>query len=110
MKVEYERLPSEEFENPPEFERMPYPLTPPEEMEAVGEEVPDTEAPIILRDLLSDLETLVEKWKTASHQERMKLSSAHPAHDVPMEYRAGTVEGLQEAIRDVEKLLAEVRG
>lgn len=108
MKQKFERPASGEFEHP-EFEHLPYPLTPPEDIPEVSQEISGEEASLILTELLLDLHELVEKWRTTSFNERSELSASHAPHAIPLEYRAGMADGVENAARDLGEILNRVR-
>jgi hypothetical protein len=87
---------------------MPYPLEAPQDAEKVLTEMLPEDTTAVLARLLDDLSDLVANWKVTAHGERRKLGATHPPHDVPMEFRAGRAEGLENAAHDVEMALAKI--
>lgn len=92
-----------------EFDRLPYPLTPLEDVEEVYQTTPELEAVVDVDRLLDDLRELVQNWRDACRSERRTLSKPHVTGDLPLEYRAGLAQGLENAAAELERVLANAR-
>ncbi len=97
-----------EPEHNQEFAGLPYPLTPPEGSEEVIEEMMAEDATAVLARLLDELNDLIVVWKATVHAERAKLATGQASPEMPMEFRAGLAQGLENAAEDVENVLAKI--
>jgi hypothetical protein len=92
----------------PEFAGLPYPLTAPEggDIALEAELAEDTSA--VMARLIDDLSDVIMTWKSAVRSERAKLATGQLIHDMPMEYRAGLAQGLEQAAQDLETVLGKI--
>lgn len=90
------------------FTGLPYPLTAPEGSETIFEETLTEDSAATLLRLLDELSDIIMHWKSIAHAERMKLSSGRITPEMPMEFRAGVAQGMDNAARDVENLLVRI--
>jgi hypothetical protein len=91
-----------------EWEHTLYPLTPPEDLEEMHEVVKLQEV-IEVDVLVYDLEELILKWRDLCSAQRKSLSKPHKSGDLPVEYRSGMAQGLEDAAADLERALAHAR-
>lgn len=88
-----------------EFDRLPYPLTPLEDTEEIYQTASGLEVAVDVDQLLDDLENLIQHWRDACDSERRKLTRPHESGDLPLEYRAGLAQGLENAAAELERVL-----
>lgn len=91
-----------------EFAGLPYPLAAPEDGEEMLKDTLTEDTSAVLARLMDDLTDVIMTWRSIVHTERAKLSTGHPPHDLPMEFRAGLAQGLENAATDIENLLAKM--
>lgn len=92
-----------------EFDRLPYPLTPLEDAEESYQTASGLEAVVDVDRLLNDLEDLIQRWRDACGSERRQLTRPHESGDLPLEYRAGLAQGLEDAAAELERVLEDAR-
>jgi hypothetical protein len=91
-----------------EFDRLPYPITPLESEEAY-EAIAEQEETIDVNKLLFDLQELIQDWRDTCCSERSSLSKTHEVAHLPLEFRAGFAQGLENAAAELERVLASDR-
>jgi hypothetical protein len=93
---------------PQEFDRLPYPLTPLEDLQEIYTTTSYPEENIDSGVLLDYLRELAHNWRHACQEQRKALSRPYQIGSLSLEYRAGLAQGLEDAAADLERMLAEM--